>query len=271
LIGCIQMLKCVYQLELFQTEWNNISLTDIAQKLDLNPDDVAAHHFYNEFYIQLKDNNYVIDSDWKIKKEQMTLLLKQKIDELSKYKRIKVLSIGAGLGLIELPLIIDGYDIELQECQAESFEYIKSQISIKEWITNDFSDLPADSYDLIYMSIVSYVFDLPTYKEVLKNCSRILKKGGKLIIWDPRCPNPIVYKTKTFIKHLLNFPRGVKWGWARSCSLHTALAEKAGFTEFGQCYRDENLKLIKAITIFCFVLSIKKAIYQEIVLEKSIE
>lgn len=180
-------------------------------------------------YEKMKEDHFQLDPDFiEIRKKTSSWLerLMQDLNILPQTSQI--LSIGAGLGLVEIPLINKGYNITLQEHQDQSFFYIKKalpQVQLKFLCTKDVSDVSKNMYDFIYAYGVFCVIDMKYLSSFMKNIYQILKPGGCFAIisgdgaysWD-------LLKT-LFVKH-----QGVLWGWKRPWQLTAWYAKKVGFT-----------------------------------------
>jgi len=228
------------EVKLYQTEWQGISLSDVAEGMGLPLNNVASHHFYAEFYRRLKEGNYKFQPKWLERRARMTQWMKENYDDIKvKPEGTKVaISLGAGLGIVEKPLIEEGYHIELQECQSESFEYIRESIQPTEWITTDFGVLPSNRYNLVYAFGISYVFNTSEYLSFFRHCSRILRKGGRLVLWDPEYRFSPIQIMKGFVSSVLlrrsSVENSVFWGWLRSSWVHKSSAKMAKFKLVGR-------------------------------------
>ena len=159
------------EVRLYQDSWNSISLHEIAAAIGRDVKELAAEHFYEAFYRKMRSANFAFDPAWLAVKSRTTEWL-QKLCILSDVYpgHGKVISLGAGLGIVELPLIEQGYDIELQECQDQSLEYIKRQgATFTEWIISDFDALPAGRYDAVYVGSLSYALDFSHYQRFFRS------------------------------------------------------------------------------------------------------
>lgn len=220
-----------FKYKMFQTEWQGISLIEIAEQKQLDMHQVASSDFYDEFYRKLEENDWRFEPDWLETKRKNGRWLGSVIETL-KTPQAKILSVGAGLGVVEEELIRRGHDIELQECQEKSFGYLKNRgfDSLKLWISPDLKDLPSQCYDVIYSNLMVYALKDSEYENFLWECNRILKDGGTLIITD------IVANVKWFLlqpvillKHMIDRKPRVFWGYVRSVDMHKKIAKKKGF------------------------------------------
>ena len=242
------MVKWIHQLlfesPLFQTQWQNISLLDIAEQKKIDPNTVAASDFYEAFYDQFDESDYNFDDDWiKIKQAQTDKMRNFINEKLSANSNARFLSIGAGTGFVEEPLLNEGFNIDLQECQPVSLNYLrKKRIPFKEYITSDLSILPQEEYDVIFAFGISYCFSYDDYKSLLESIYGLLVNGGQLILNDPNINLPrrplikyILYpyeKLKQWLREYRStsyYAKGVFWGWLRHSYLHRILAQRSGF------------------------------------------
>ena len=242
------IVKWIHQLffesPLFQTQWQNISILDIAEQKKIDPNTVAASDFYEAFYDQFDKSGYNFDLDWIRIKQAQTHKMRNFINEkLIENRNARFLSIGVGTGLVEETLLDEGIRIDLQECQPVSLNYLRGKkVSFKEYITSDLSILPQEEYDTIFAFNISYCFSYDDYRAFLKSIYGLLIKGGQLILFDPNINRPrrplikyVLYpvkKVKQWIKNYRDtsfYTKGVFWGWLRYSYLHRVLAQKAGF------------------------------------------
>lgn len=91
--------------KLYQTEWNNISLIKVSEKIKKNMDEIADIDFYQTFYTMLREN------DWKLSDhflEEKKALGKAVFNKLNPSKKDHIISLGAGLGICEVSAIRGG-------------------------------------------------------------------------------------------------------------------------------------------------------------------
>jgi len=208
---------------LYSGDWHGISLESVAKETGLRLDQVANEHFYEALYRRWKDASFASDDGWVNAKRRIADLM---ADTLRQYAppSPRVLSIGAGLGLIEGHLLDAGWRVELQECQAESLDRFRSDPRTRVWIGADLHGLPSTEFDAILSISMAYALSLERYRALLADCARILRPGGVLIVWDHDVR--IAFST---LRSRLRGRRQLFWGWLRTPNLHTALAEAAGF------------------------------------------
>ena len=101
-----------FEFPLFQTQWQNISLLDIAEQKKIDPNTVAASDFYEAFYDQFGESDYNFDDDWiKIKQAQTDKMRNFINKKLSANSNARFLSIGVGTGFVEETLLNEGFRV----------------------------------------------------------------------------------------------------------------------------------------------------------------
>lgn len=212
--------------ELWQTEWQDISLEKICVINHKKKSEVISADFFSEFYRMLGANGWKFQNNYYKDKIKYADWLEKTVRFLTKKNaNPKCLSVGCGVGLIEAYMIKKGYDVELQECQGQSFAYLKSKgINVgKYWISQDLSELPVSTYDVVWTNLVLYCMKEEEIKVIVKNVSRILKEGGIFIIVD------VAPQLKDFLGERLmgrHYHRGIFWGYIRSVLEYERLVKK---------------------------------------------
>lgn len=216
-VGCLNN-GSKFSYELWQTEWQNLSLEKICVLTHKKKSEVVSTDFFKEFYRMLGANGWKFQENYYRDKKKYAHWLEKMVRFLAKEKGIdnpKCLSVGCGVGLIEACMIQNGYDVELQECQGESFSFLQSKdINVaKYWISQDLSELLDDTYDIVWTNLVLYCMTNEELQRIVNNVSRILKKRGIFIIVD------VAPQLGDFLKEKLRgkrYRRGVFWGYVRS-------------------------------------------------------
>ena len=120
--------QLLFESPFFQTQWQNISLLDIAKQKKIDPNTVAASDFYEAFYDQFDESGYNFDIDWIRIKQAQTDKMRYFINKkLSANSNARFLSIGVGTGFVEESLLNEGFKIDLQECQPVSLNYLRKK------------------------------------------------------------------------------------------------------------------------------------------------
>ena len=251
--------QLLFESHLFQTQWQNIGLLDIAKEKSIELQRVAASDFYEAFYGQLEKSDYNFDINWVRIKQSQTNKMRNFINEkLSENRHARFLSIGVGTGFVEETLLNDGIKIDLQECQPISLNYLrKKKVPFKEYITSDLSILPQEEYDAVFAFNVSYCFSYDDYRALLRSIYGLLIKGGQLILFDPNINRPrrplikyVLYpieRVKQWLRDYRStsfYTKGVFWGWLRHSYLHRVLAQKAGFYLKSEFFTDNYSKKV---------------------------
>lgn len=222
----------------YQKEWHGLSLKKVMEKA--GSESLGKTEIYDFFYREHKKRGFVFSEGFLNDRKKTSHFIKRELERLLKNPRkLKILSIGAGLGLIEEPLLGEGFDITLQECTKEPFEYIESkklQNPPKTIVSEDLKDVPSESFDFVYCHGVCYAMDLETLKSFLRESFRVLKKDGYLQISGDG-----VYFWN-LLKSLLFKHDGVLWGWRRPWQITRFHALRAGFKFEEHSFLDEDFR-----------------------------
>lgn len=223
--------------KMYQTEWQGISLVEVAKKRNLPLAELAASDLYDEFYKTLKENHYSFSEGWLAQKQKGGRWLKELVDSEQKARgqKLKVLSIGCGLGVVEEELIKDGYDIALQECQSESFDYLRTKVPSMPpcYVTTDFSTIPSQGFDIVFTNQMLYCFDDVALSELVVHIHRLLKpqglfvSGGEPQAWARQKVRIMLSKVKRMFVGGGVTPR-VFWGYQRTAGTLKQMAREAG-------------------------------------------
>lgn len=251
---------------LFESEWNGIRLADVLTGLGMTREQLCSSEFYAAFYRALGERRFDLPQAWLDGKgkaaARLSFILTREATRLGRGPN--VLSIGAGLGVMELPLIAEGWDIELQECQAESLAYFRQHRSgdgtrIR---IGQPSALPSKAYDVVYLSQVAYALPRGVYAAMLEEAARLLRPGGLCAIWEPECSMMMAIAMRW-----RKLPPGqVFWGWRRSQVLHRKLAEAAGFRVESCTSLDHHSVEVPSPFRFCGVaVAMGRAVTQELI------
>src|SRR5690606_12986703 len=98
----------------------------------------------------LRDKHFPLNDAWIEQKKDFSQgivsILESRIS-----KQDKILSVGCGLGIVEIPLIESGYKVDLQECQNISIDYLKINFKdkfdkINFILSEDLSNIMSDTY-----------------------------------------------------------------------------------------------------------------------------
>ncbi len=197
----------------YQLTWNGVDLKALAQDINHPTNQVPTPAFYDAYYAKVNASPDLIGQDWKERKQKnQSHWLKTQLDAYAG-KSAKSISIGAGFGLIELPLIEDGYQIELYDFQSSSFDHLCMQDKTT-CHSGSWDDLPDSTYDICFTMATTYAFDEPTFKDFAAMAQRILKPGGVCMIMDTSIGWQEIYgQLRNFKNYEKNY---MLWGYKRS-------------------------------------------------------
>ena len=155
-------------------------------------------------------------------------MLKNKAaDEINKNlnnsKNSSILSLGAGLGVIEKKLYDFGYkNLYIQEVSKKATIYSREFLEEERFFIGTFPDCINNNYkfDYILLSAIEYLFNDKELENLLFNVRRFMHKKSKLIILSTSIEEEsAVFQIKAIIKRVLIkirlFDPGQFWGYAR--------------------------------------------------------
>lgn len=226
----------MFKIPFYQDEWNSIDLTGIAREVGLSANTLPTREFYARYYSKVNAQKSVISDEWRAGKQAQSAWLEE---QLTRYgdRASRIISIGAGLGLIELPLIEKGYRIDLHDFQADSFAFMNMTEKTR-CFCGSWDELPAETYDMCYTMATSYAFDDATFKDFARMARRILKPGGICFIMDASIS---WRETYVVMRNFRRFPRThVLWGYKRSFGLWRKAFE--GFDVLDKRYYERGMR-----------------------------
>lgn len=222
-------------LKLYQKSWHSINFCDL--KIKISRENLPGDSFYEEFYKkfhEIYDNLDKLDSSW-------LTLKKIAADQVSEYlgnsKDLSILSIGAGLGIIEKRLFDLGYkNLYIQEVSETATIYSRAFIKSQNIFIGNFPKCinTKDRFDVILLGNIEYLFDDFEFLKLLKDTKKFMHKKSKLIIlsWSIEKENiffKIKYKIKSLLINIGLFNPGQFWGYCRKLKELMKLANNAGF------------------------------------------
>ncbi len=232
----------------YQTKWHGIDICDIAEQNNHNFDNLANSEIYKSLYEKMAlRKDFSITADFVEEKEKLSSWLFDKLKD-NQYQKSNILSLGCGLGLIELELFKKGIRVDLQESQEISIEYIK-RFHIDKFkdfnfiCSQDLSNIDDGKYDVVLAITCSYCLDRATMKHFLEGVNRVLKDKGIFIWYDTSLSfsNMIrnIYYNFRKTKHA-----GVFWGWKRSIPFWIKMARDQGFSVESVSFFDEKNNVV---------------------------
>lgn len=252
------------EIPFYQTHWHGIDLRKIAAKVGLEANVAANADFYKCFYEDLKFRSFELDADWLAEKMSISNLMESYCKSVADSKS---LSVGAGLGIVETPLIEKGFNIDLQDCQPYSLEYCKSKIDkpVNFILSDDLSALPKEQYDFVFVIEVAYAIPTDALGSMFAQVYNVLKPGGKCMMLD--CPYAWEL-LKGMIRNLIIKPNEVLWGKIRTPRVFEKLAMSGGLNTQSVRYLGKNMQSIHPKKIFGEPISRDNIKYTEMVFAK---
>lgn len=254
------LFKASIQIPFYQTQWHGIDLIALAKKIR-HPLQVAADaKFYEAFYQELfaKQN---LSQGWQRKKRKISdWLLKQ----LYQYNLVdkKILSIGAGTGIVEEPLIDQGIEIDLHDVQPDSF-FISGMNEKTNCYAMEICEI-SKKYDVLVCIAALYALSDSQITSFFSNCTNILKEKGIFIILDTSISWYEIYswwRNKRFFSdnYLL---------WGKKRSIRTIMRYYRNFLLTKQVnFYNYDMQHLKVIRLLNIPFNVTPA-WQSLVLEK---
>ena len=223
----------------YQTAWHGVDFGSITE---MSSQQLPDADFYSRFYeclFQRYGSVDELDPEWISLKSRTGSFI---VDRVGIAQAQRILSIGAGLGLIEMALLRAGYiGLELTEVSRAPLRWIQGEISPEKVHTGLFpACLPDDStYDFALLSSVEYFLDDRQLESMLDAVRERLTPGGTCFIvsWSIETPRPLSrlwLGAKDFARYLMEVSRirhrGQFWGYVRRPQELGRSMKNAGFT-----------------------------------------
>ena len=215
-------------MRLYQSIWNGIDLVDISQDPSRLTRGTPNALFYAEFYRRLRGAGYTLAPEWIRSRRTLSERLRQWLARAAASRgtvlaQEKILSLGAGLGMVEAPLIREGLDITLHEIAPEAFGLLPSLAETKDLpggiktLVGPLENIPDRGFDIVFVGSCEYACrDDADFARFLGQLHRILRDSGSVISWD------YVPTWRGWAEAILRralpplFPDAVFWGVLRS-------------------------------------------------------
>jgi hypothetical protein len=223
----------------FQSKWHDIPFESFSK---VSSAKVADETFYKKFY-QVFFKKYQhpddLDPEWVWLKHQVAAFIQEKIQD---DENVKLLSIGCGLGLIELKLLEGGFkNLEITEISQDPLKWLGPHIYKGSLHLGMFPECvpPRRQYNLIYLVSVEYFFDQEHLISLLKDIKSHLFVSGKCLLISHSMEVSEINKYYHFLKDIYKFllekiglrHRGQLWGYIRERREIRDAFRHAGFSE----------------------------------------
>ncbi|WP_297672502.1 methyltransferase domain-containing protein [uncultured Desulfovibrio sp.] len=218
---------------LYQTEWQHISFTDFAEPSFFS---AAGGDFYSAFYARLFTayaSYEALDAGWRAAKRRNAEKIAATARTLGKDgNRVKILSIGCGLGFTERELLRIAPECEIfcHDITETPLRWLKEFIPADHICTGLLPQClpdPQARFDLIYLGDMDYALDDAAYVGLLSTVRELLTEDGKALIctvslqeWDAAPLRRKMSDAKewlhTLILHCSGRQKFQFWGWMRT-------------------------------------------------------
>jgi|GEM_PF-5551324 len=232
------MFTKLFNIPFYQTHWQDIPLVDIFKASNQSSAIDDNSKLYDYFYERFTKDGLSLKSEFIAHRNTVSNWLESVMSDLSVIPNLsRILSIGAGFGIIEASLIKKKYNITMQECQDKSVDYMKKFIPPEKFKfikSKNLNNIEANSFDFIYAYGVCYSMTLQTLNSFLAEVERILVPQGIICIAGD-APYAWSLIKSPFVKH-----NGFVWGWRRPWQLTSFLAKKNGLQLISHAFLGES-------------------------------
>lgn len=245
----------------YQTVWNGVNLIELAIEINQPLDELPTGAFYGAYYKKINSKTG-IDQDWHSAKKDQSNWLKDVILGVGN-EQSKILSIGAGTGIIEIPLIQSGFDIHLHDFQKESFQ-VYDALNLTTCYDSGLNTIRNVKYDLVVTIAMTYALDDSSLRELFRSVYSLLKPNGKFIILDCSLSWFEIY---SYLRNRQFFKENcLLWGYKRDAKEYLKHAD--GFSMIQKLYYDSRMQEIYPFQVLGLPFS-KTPTWQMMVFQKN--
>lgn len=238
--------------KLYQTSWHGMPFESFT-KLSTShlPDSSFYASFYENFHRKYRGFDD-LDQSWVSLKHQAAGFI---INNPKIKKGDRILSIGCGLGLIEMVLLQEGFlKLEITEVSEAPLRWVLPLVPSENVHIGVFPDcIPHnEKYNFVLLASVEYFLDNAEFSSLLRSVHERLLPGGMclLISWSfdtlRLLPQRLVVGIKDFVRLVLEKAgvrtRGQFWGYVRRPEEFYLAMGTAGFTHLRDGTLDTNTR-----------------------------
>ncbi len=229
----------------FEREWHGIAFDRVG-----TPDAGrrADAGFYGAFYALLSEEGSAPDPAWVRAKQNLAEWVEGAVLRPLAARRPAILSLGAGLGVMEELWLARGYQVAVQECQPHSLRGLRERHPDVQVFLGDAShvEAPDGAFEAVVLSAIDYIYSRAEYSELLAEVARLLRPGGVAVM---------VSVSNLSVRGILRSlaraavawarPRdrsALMWGWKRTLSVHLRLGRRHGLRAELVCAFDDEFR-----------------------------
>lgn len=227
-------------LSIYQKEWQEVQFSSFAR---VSSKHLADADFYNAFYREFfrRYHGYDdLDPEWRREKRAHAEWIAGRVEA-----GWKVLSIGCGLGYMELCLHRDhrdAFEIHVQDFASDALAWLRAELpDSRVHLLGGGEATLTGGYDLIYLSNIDYAIPDGELVALLRGLKPQLAAGGTCLVISPHCIADgerfvagcrrwFKDTVKAGLEHLGLYQRGQLWGWRRTQPELRGLFRKAGYS-----------------------------------------
>ena len=219
----------------FQRTWQGLDIDALPEATTLAP---AGTSFYEQFYSEAEKSprNWSGRGRWIEEKRRLGYLLDDLFAErgIDAHANHRILSLGAGFGLVEDVLVERGHVVDVQDCQVISIRSFRERHAGSGAFVCDARSISAmnGSYSAVCLIALEYAFNSSEYQELLREVARTLRPSGLAVlvsVSNLRARDVLLSWPRRLKDRLLHRGRpAVYWGYSRSVDVHARAAACAG-------------------------------------------
>lgn len=225
--------------KLFQTAWHGIPFGEFCTPSSSR---IADATFYERFYASLFQhyvNPDALDPKWVRLKHEIAAELEK---QLIKPANAHILSVGCGLGIMEMKLLEDGYtNLEVTEVAEAPLKWLRQTLRPERIHVGSFPNCVPKQlvYDIVLLASVDYFLDDKQLIACLSDAFTLLQEGGHctLISHSLDCSNSLLrlaHHMRDGLASLLGRlslrDLGQLWGYQRTPQEYRQAFRLSGFT-----------------------------------------
>jgi ubiquinone/menaquinone biosynthesis C-methylase UbiE len=149
-------------------------------------------HFHDQWADSINVDDVIVDEFFEASTSPENRIIIEKLGDL---KGRKILELGCGAGEGSVYFAKKGAEVTSVDISKGMLEVVQ-KVAAKHNVTlttkqsySDNIDFPNDTFDIVYAANLLHHVDIVS---TLKEVSRVLKKGGLFVSWDPVAHNPAI-------------------------------------------------------------------------------
>jgi SAM-dependent methyltransferase len=149
-------------------------------------------HFHDQWADSINIDDVIVDEFFEASTSPENRII---INKLGDIRDRKILELGCGAGEASVYFAKKGAEVTAVDISKGMLEVVQA-VAKKHNVTlttrqsySDRLDFPDETFDIVYAANLLHHVDIMS---TLKEASRVLKKGGMFVSWDPVAHNPVI-------------------------------------------------------------------------------